>query len=72
MYVCICNAVTEKMIREAAQSGVRSVAELTMRTGCASTCGSCADLAADILHEARATASPQPFKLPLLRVAAAA
>jgi len=72
MYVCICNAVTEKMIRQAANAGVRSLAELSRRTGCSTTCGSCADLAEDILHEARAALAPQPFKLPLLTVAQAA
>ncbi|WP_313211080.1 (2Fe-2S)-binding protein, partial [Stenotrophomonas sp.] len=46
MYVCICNGVTDHQIREAAQSGVVSVSELTMRTGCGATCGSCLDMAA--------------------------
>ena len=56
MYVCICNAVTERAVREAAQSGVRTLSELSRRTGCADCCGSCADLAGEILadtHRAR-------------------
>lgn len=67
MYVCICNAVTEKMIRQAAAEGVRSLGELTRRTGCASACGSCADLAEDLLREAR---GQRPFLLPLVAQAA--
>ncbi|WP_440224119.1 (2Fe-2S)-binding protein [Dokdonella sp. MW10] len=51
MYVCICNAVTDHAIREAAALGVSTLDELTMRTGCASGCGSCADLALEILSE---------------------
>jgi bacterioferritin-associated ferredoxin len=54
MYVCICNAVTDRAIREAASRGVSTLDELTLRTGCASGCGSCADLAQEILVEARA------------------
>ena len=45
MYVCICNAVTERTIREAAASGVRTLSELSRRTGCSDCCGTCADLA---------------------------
>ena len=57
MYVCICNGVTERQIREVAEAGCRSVPELTMRTGCGATCGSCLDMAQSILddvHAARA------------------
>ena len=57
MYVCICNGVTDKMIRQAAAEGVRSLAELTRRTGCAGGCGSCADLAEQVLHERAPAAS---------------
>ena len=53
MYVCICNGVTDHQIREAAQSGVASVSELTMRTGCGATCGSCLDMAADLQLNSR-------------------
>ena len=49
MYVCICNGVTDHQIREAASHGVSTVAELTMRTGCGATCGSCLDMAGDLL-----------------------
>ncbi len=67
MYVCVCNAITDSMIRQAAAEGVRSLHELTRRTGCAGTCGSCADLAEDILRESR---GQRPFGLPLLQFAA--
>jgi bacterioferritin-associated ferredoxin len=67
MYVCVCNAVTDKMIRQAAAEGVRSLAELTRRTGCAGTCGSCADYAEEVLHASRVT---RPFALQVLAQAA--
>ncbi len=56
MYVCICNGITDSAIRDAAVRGVGSLEELTMRTGCGSGCGSCIDLAREILAEARAPA----------------
>ena len=53
MYVCICNAVTDKMIRAAAADGAATLDDLQRMTGCATTCGSCADLAEEILHRTR-------------------
>ncbi|GAB3380686.1 (2Fe-2S)-binding protein [Lysobacter fragariae] len=65
MYVCICNGVTERDIRQAAEAGCRSVPELTMRTGAGANCGSCLDMAAELLNQARAT-----IELPVLQQAA--
>jgi bacterioferritin-associated ferredoxin len=70
MYVCVCHAVTENMIRQAAADGVHSLGELTRRTGCAGGCGSCADLAEEVLREARAL-NRRPFRLPMLAAQAA-
>ena len=68
MYVCVCNGITDRQIREVAEAGCRSVAELTMRTGCGAGCGSCLELAAQLLDEANA-ASTLP-ELPILSQAA--
>jgi len=51
MYVCICKAVTDKQIRRAAAQGVDNLYELREHLGVASGCGSCADMASDILRE---------------------
>ena len=67
MYVCICNAVTERTIREAAASGVRTLAELSRRTGCSDSCGTCADVAQQILEE---THRSRVLDLPLVAIAA--
>ncbi|MEO5625474.1 MAG: (2Fe-2S)-binding protein [Dokdonella sp.] len=67
MFVCICNAITDRSIREAASAGVHSFSELRARTGCGDCCGSCEDLAREILHE---TARPRVLDLPLMAVAA--
>jgi bacterioferritin-associated ferredoxin len=66
MYVCICNEVTDRQIRQAAAEGVASLAELQRRTGCAGSCGSCADLAEQVLHESLAR---RPFALSLVAAA---
>jgi bacterioferritin-associated ferredoxin len=66
MYVCICNGVTERAVRQAAAEGVTTMSELTRRTGCASTCGGCADYAEEVLRNEHARAA---FPLPLLAAA---
>ena len=53
VYVCICNGVTDRDIRQAAEAGCRSVPELTMRTGAGANCGSCLELASSLLEPAR-------------------
>ena len=68
VYVCICNGVTDHQIREAASQGVTSVGELTMRTGCGATCGSCLDMAGDLLAKALNT---HDLPLPVLGLQAA-
>lgn len=69
VYVCICNGVTDRQIREAAEAGCRSVSELTMRTGCGSTCGSCLDMAGDLLERALRRELPLPVLGGLARAA---
>ena len=67
MYVCICNGVTDRDIRQAAEAGVQTIAELTMRTGCGSTCGTCLDVASELLAAARP--HDERFALPVLQAA---
>nr|WP_197974174.1 MULTISPECIES: (2Fe-2S)-binding protein [unclassified Stenotrophomonas] len=68
VYVCICNGVTDHQIRAAASDGCTTVAELTMRTGCGATCGSCLDMAGDLLAKAMGT---HDLPLPVLGLQAA-
>jgi len=65
VYVCLCNGVTDRQIREAVDSGCGSVGELTMRTGCGANCGSCLDMAADLIAQMKAE-----LPLPILACAA--
>ena len=57
MYVCLCNGVTEREIRQTAIDGCRSMSELTMRTGCGAGCGSCVQAATALLDEVQAVAA---------------
>ncbi|TWI06064.1 bacterioferritin-associated ferredoxin [Luteimonas cucumeris] len=72
MYVCICNGVTDHDIRQAAVAGCRSVSELTMRTGCGASCGTCLSSAAETLDQIHRAdkAVATPTLLPLLSQAA--
>ena len=51
MYICVCNAVTDHAIRDAVAAGARTLEDLTMRTGCASTCATCRGAAQALLDE---------------------
>ena len=51
MYVCVCNGVTDRQVREAVEKGCGSVGELTMRTGASANCGSCLDMAAEMIAQ---------------------
>ena len=70
MYVCICNGVTDRQIREAAAAGCTTVAELTMRTGAGANCGSCVDMAMDVLQAAQPVSREPLF--PILTLSRAA
>ncbi len=65
MYVCVCNAVTERHIDQAVRDGATSLRELRERLGVAGCCGRCATCARDCLRSAleeRTTvATPAPF-----------
>ena len=51
MYVCICNAITDKQIRQAAKAGASDLWSLQRELGVATGCGSCKETAANILRE---------------------
>jgi bacterioferritin-associated ferredoxin len=52
VYVCVCNAVTDRQIRDSAREGACSLRDLKQRLGVASRCGRCASCAHEILREA--------------------
>jgi len=52
MYVCVCNAVTDREVRGAIALGARSLSDLQMSLGVATCCQQCADCARKIVAEA--------------------
>ena len=66
VYVCLCNGVTDRHIREAVDKGCSSVGELTMRTGCGANCGSCLEMAAEIPTPAEHMSARRMLQLQLL------
>lgn len=51
MFVCVCNAVTDRDIEEAVSAGATNLRELKSRLGVASQCGSCATEAMQLLEQ---------------------
>jgi bacterioferritin-associated ferredoxin len=51
MYVCICNAITDREVRGAIALGARSLADLQASLGVATCCRKCADCARKIVAE---------------------
>ena len=54
MYVCVCNAITDREVRGAVALGARSLADLQASLGVATCCRRCADCACKIVAEVTA------------------
>lgn len=52
MYVCVCNAVSDRAIEEAVDGGVRTYEALQAETGCGTCCGCCEPVAIQVMEEA--------------------
>ena len=57
MYVCICNSVTDRQIREAVAQGYDSMAKLRNELKVASCCGKCESCARQVLSDCLADAA---------------
>ena len=51
MYVCVCNAVTEKEVFEAIEAGATTVKALNRQLGVGAQCGSCVGCAKECLSK---------------------
>lgn len=58
MYVCVCNAVTERHIGQAVREGAATLRQLRDQLGVAGECGRCATCARDCLRTALAEQTP--------------
>lgn len=50
MYVCVCNGITERQVRQAIEQGAASLSDLTEKLGVAAGCGSCAGFTEELLR----------------------
>jgi bacterioferritin-associated ferredoxin len=53
MYVCVCNAITERQVRAAVDGGATSLDDLRYELGVATCCGCCAATASEYLPGGR-------------------
>jgi bacterioferritin-associated ferredoxin len=60
MYVCVCNAVTDRAIREVLDHGAESLFDVQCRLPVASCCGRCEEVASQIVDEHLRKRAPQP------------
>ena len=49
MYVCVCNAITERQVRSSVEAGATTLADLQFDLGVATCCGCCAETACGYL-----------------------
>ncbi|WP_344707668.1 (2Fe-2S)-binding protein [Sphingomonas swuensis] len=60
MIVCVCNAIREEKVREAARTGACTVGQAYARCGTKAKCGSCLPFARAIINEERAALAANP------------
>ncbi|EJC61440.1 hypothetical protein QWA_15400 [Alcaligenes faecalis subsp. faecalis NCIB 8687] len=72
MFICICNAITERQVQEAVRGGASSLADLQGQLGVASCCGCCAETAQDYLPGGRYANQAMIASLETARVDSAA
>ncbi len=58
MYVCVCQAVTERQIHQAVRDGARTLKDLRRDLGVTSECGRCAGCARQCMKEAHGHHAP--------------
>lgn len=68
MYVCICNAVTERTIHQLVAEGSTSLNEIRALTGCADCCGKCTNHAEQVVEQAISRQHPMT-RIPVIETA---
>ncbi len=58
MYICICNALTDRDVKSAIQTGASSVPKVYSANQCKPQCGKCGCSIRNLLREMKT--SPQP------------
>jgi len=58
MYVCVCNAITEKQVYKAIEAGATTIKALSTELGVGTQCGTCVGCAKECLSKAKASKLP--------------
>lgn len=53
MYICVCNAISERQVQEAVAQGASELTDLQASLGVATCCGHCAEVATEYLPGGR-------------------
>ncbi|MEO3434924.1 (2Fe-2S)-binding protein [Inquilinus sp. CAU 1745] len=61
MYICICNALTDRQIRTVMGEGEVSAGKVYARLGCAPQCGKCVSQVRDMVREHREACAQVPL-----------
>jgi bacterioferritin-associated ferredoxin len=61
MYICLCNGITDRDIRQAAAAGASTLNDLQRELGVAAGCGRCASCAHAVLCESCAGSDDAPL-----------
>ena len=59
MYLCICNAISDRRVRDAVAAGARDWVAVHAHAGCEPNCGQCATDISDEIGKSVAVQSPQ-------------
>ena len=54
MFVCLCNAITDRQIKDAVDHGVHDVTQLEELWGVGAGCGTCREFAQELIDTRRA------------------
>lgn len=71
MFICICNAITERQVQSAVADGALTMSDLQGQLGVATCCGRCAETAAEYLPGGRYAGHVPAPEVAALVVAAA-
>jgi bacterioferritin-associated ferredoxin len=63
MIVCVCNNVSDRKIRQAAEDGMTTLADLRKHLDVGTCCGKCHSCAKQVLSECREAEAALPFSM---------
>lgn len=63
MYVCVCNAITERQVYEAIDAGAKTIKALNRQLSVGAQCGACVSCAKECLSKATAQKTNLPINV---------